>query len=105
MAFLRVRGDPHLVVVATFQHDGGPARAVSAPGGYQSTMSLRLRPLSVAVLLSRSARPLYGGMLRALALGCGAARSRPPVLGAGLGSVGGAMRVCAKPSCGTNTPP
>ena len=83
----------------------GPARAVSAPCGYRSTRSLRLRPPSGAVLLSHSARPLYGGMLRALALGCGAARSRPPVLGAGLGSVGGAMNVWAQPRCGTHTPP
>ena len=34
---------------------GGPACAVSAPGGYRSTRSLRLRPLSGAVLLSRQA--------------------------------------------------
>ena len=68
-------------------------------------MSLRLRHLSGAVLLSQSARPFYGGMLRALALGCGAAHSRPLVLGAGLGSVGGATSVCAHPRCGTHTPP
>ena len=68
-------------------------------------MSLRLRPLSVAVVLSQSARALYGEMLRALALGCGAARSRPPVLGAGLRSVVGAMSVCVQPRCGTHTPP
>ena len=68
-------------------------------------MLLRLRPLSRAVLLSQSARTLYGGIWRLLALGCGAARSRPPALGAGLGSVGGAMSVCAKPTCGTHTPP
>ena len=116
MALLRVRGDPHLVVVVTFQHDGemvwgsssrrrGPARAVSAPGWYRYTMSLRLRPRLGAVLLSHSARSLYGGMLRALALGYGAAHSRPPVLGPGLGSVGGAMSVCAHPKCGTHTPP
>ena len=68
-------------------------------------MFLRLRPLSRAVLLSQSARSLYGGVLRMLAPGCGAARSRPPVLGAGLGSLGGAMSVCAQPRFGTHTPP
>ena len=52
-------------------------------------------PLAGAVLLSDSARSLYSGMFRVLALGCVAACSRPPVLGAGLGSVGGAMSVCA----------
>ena len=44
-------------------------------------------------------------MLRALGLGCGVARSRPPVLGAALGFVGDAMSVCAKPRCRTRTPP
>ena len=44
-------------------------------------------------------------MLRVLALGCGAACSRPPVLAAGLGSVSGAMSVCTQPKCGTHTPP
>ena len=68
-------------------------------------MLLRLRPLLRAVLLSHSARFMYGGMLRVLALGCGAARSRPPVLGAGLGFIGGAMSLCAQPRCGTHTPP
>ena len=61
--------------------------------------------MSGAVLLSHSARPMYGGIFRALALGRGAIRSRPPVLGAGLGSVGGAMSVCAQPRCGTHMPP
>ena len=80
VAPLQVRGDPHLVVVAppntimemvlgSSSRREGPACAVSAAGGYRSTMSLRLRPLSGAVLLFQSARPLYGGMLRALALG------------------------------------
>ena len=50
-------------------------------------------------------RPLYGEMRRVSGLGGGAARSRPPVLGAGLGSVGGAMSVCAQPRCGTHAPP
>ena len=68
------------MVLGSSSSPGGPARAVSAPGGYHSTMSLRLRPLSGAVLLSQSASPLYSGMLRALALGCGAARSRPECL-------------------------
>ena len=113
MALLRVRSDPHLVVVASSNsimamvlgspsRGGGAARAVS---GYRSTMLLRLRPLLQAVLLSHSARSLYGGMLRVSALGGGAARSRPPALGAGLGSVGGAMNVCAQPRCGTHMPP
>ena len=93
------------MVLASSSFRGGPARAVSAPGGYHSTMSLRLRPLLGTVLLSQSARLLYGAMLRALALGCGAALSQPPVLGAGLGSVGGAMSVCAQLRCGTHTPP
>ena len=44
-------------------------------------------------------------MQRVSGLGGGAARSRPPVLGAGLGSVGGAMSVCTQPRCGTHTPP
>ena len=44
-------------------------------------------------------------MRRVSAPGGGAARFRPPVLGAGLGSVGGAMSVCAQPRCGTHTPP
>ena len=76
-----------------------------AVSGYRSTMLLRLRPLLRAVLLSHSARPSYGGMRGVSALGGGAARSRPPVLGAGLRSVGGAMSVCAQPRCGTHTPP
>ena len=80
-------------------------RAVPAPDGYRSAMSLRLRSLSGAVLLSQSAKPLCGGILRALALGCGLDRSRPPVPGAGPDSVGGAMSVCAQPRCGTQTPP
>ena len=41
-------------------------------------MSLTFRPLSAAVLLSQSARPLYSGMLRPLALFCGAACFRAP---------------------------
>ena len=68
-------------------------------------MLLRLRPLSRAALLSHSARSSYGGMLRVSAVGGRAARSRPQVLGAGLGSVGGAMSVCAQPRCGTHMPP
>ena len=116
VALLRVRGDPHLVVVATsnriiamvlgsLSRHRGPTRAVSAPGRHRSNMVLRLRPLSRAVLLSRSARSLYGGILRVLLLGCGAARSWPPVMHAGLGSVGGAMSVCAQPRCLTHTLP
>ena len=44
-------------------------------------------------------------MLRALAPSCWAARSQPPVLGAGLGSVNGAMSVCVQPRRGNHTPP
>ena len=93
------------MVLGSSSRRGGPARAISAPGGYRSTRSLTLRPLLGAVLLSHSVSPFYGGMVRALALGRGAARSRPLVLGARLGSVGGAMSVCAQPRCGTHTPP
>ena len=113
VARLRVRADPHLVVVATFQHDTGEAAGVIFASW--GSRACRLLPWLVsqhhvpevagAVLLSQSPGPLYGGMVRALALACGAAPSRPPVLGAGLGSVGGAMSVCAQPRCGTHTPP
>ena len=66
---------------------------------------MRLHPLSRAVPLSHAMRPSYGGIRRVSGLSGGAARSRPPVLGAGLGSVGGAMSVCTQPRCGTHTPP
>ena len=78
--------------------------AARAASGYRSAMSVRLRPLLRAVLLFHVARPLHGGMRRVSGLGGGVARSQPPVLGAGLGSVGGAMSVCAQPTSGTHTP-
>ena len=90
------------MVLGSPSRGGGAARAIS---GYRSTMLLRLRPLPRAVLLSHSAGSLYGGMLRVSALVGGAARSWPPVLGAGPGSVGGAMSLCAQPRCGTHMPP
>ena len=80
----------------------GAARAVS---GYRAARLVRLRFLSRAVPLSHAARPSCVGMWRVSGLGGGAARSRPPVLGAGLGFVGGAMSVCTQPRCGTHTPP
>ena len=72
MASLRVRDDPHLVVVAIFNtivamvlgsrsRGGGATRAVS---GYRPAMFVRLRPLSRAVLLFHAASPSYGGMQR-----------------------------------------
>ena len=76
------------MLLGSHSRGGGAARAVS---GYRFTMLVRLRPLSRAVLLSHSARPSYGGMRRVSALGGGAARSWPLVLGGGLGSVGGAI--------------
>ena len=90
------------MVLGSLSRGGGAARAVS---GYRSTMLGRLHPLSRAVLLSYSARTSYGGMRRVSALGSGAARSRPAVLGAGLGSVGSSFRMCAQPRCGTLMPP
>ena len=80
---------------------GGAARVVS---GLWGARLVRLCPLLRAVPLSRAARPACGGIRRLSGLGGGAARSRPPVLGAGLGSVGGAMSVCTQPRCGTHTP-
>ena len=90
------------MVVGSRSRGRGAARAAS---GYSSAMFVRLCPLSRAVLLSHAARRSYSGMRRVSGLGGGAARSQPPVLGAGLGSVGGAMSVCAQPRCGTHTPP
>ena len=77
------------------------AACASGPAVCLSTISRRLRPLSEAVQLSHVARPLYGGMLWASALSHGAARSRPPGFGAGRGSVGRAMGVCAQARCET----
>ena len=113
VALLRVRGDPHLVVVTTFQQDHGDGAGGKFACWGPCTCRLRVplyharevTPLSRAVLLSHSARPSYGGMWRVSPLGGGAARSRPRTLGAGLESVGGAMSVCAQPGCGTHMPP
>ena len=90
------------MVLGSHSRGGGAALAASE---YRSAMIVRLRPLSRAFLLSHAARPSYGGMRRVSGLGAGAARSQSPVLGAGLGSVSGAMSVCAQPRCGTHTPP
>ena len=79
--------------------------AVCAPFRYRAARILRFRPLLRAVALSHAARPSCGGMRRFSGLGGRAARSQPPVLGEGLGSVGGAMSVCTQPRCGTHTPP
>ena len=113
VALLRVRDDPHLVVVAILQHDHGDGAGVTLARRRRCACRLRVprcqapevAPLSRAVLLSHAARFSCGGMRRVSVLGCGAARSRTPVLGAGLGSVGSAMSVCTLPRCGTHTPP
>ena len=113
VALLRVRDDPHLVVVAIFQHDHGDGAGVTfARRGRRACrlrvprcQLVRLRPLWRAVPLSHAARPSCGEMRRVSGLGGGAARSRPLVPGAGLGSVGRAMSVCTQPRCGTHTLP
>ena len=62
---------------------------------YRSITARRLCLLSRAVLLSQYARSSYGKMLRSSAFSCGAARVRPPGLGAGLtGGRWGDERVC-----------
>ena len=101
MALLRVRDDPHLVVVPF----SNTIMAMVLGSRLRDARLVRLRPLSRAVPLSHAARPSCGGMRRVSGLGGGAARSRPPVLGAGLGSVSVAMSVCTQPRCGTHTPP
>ena len=90
------------MVLGSRSRGGGAARAVS---GYGAARLVRLSPVSRAVPLSHAARPSCGGMRRVSGLGGVAARSRPPVLGANLGSVGVAMSVCTQPRCGTHTPP
>ena len=113
MALLRVRDDPHLVVVAIFRHNHGDGAGVTfarqgrcACRPRVSLCHFREATLPVAGCPAFSCRQ---ACVRWHAEGFGSlwwgARSRPPVLGAGLGSVGGAMSVCAQPRCGTHTPP
>ena len=113
---MRVQGDPHLVVMATFQRDHGDcAGVIFASWG---SCPCRLCPWRESLHHVPEVAPPVGGCpafplrqafvrwdVEALALRCGAARSRPPVLGAGLGSFGNATSVCAQPRCGTHTPP
>ena len=109
VTLLRVRHDPQLVVVAIFQHDHGDGSGVTLARQGRCARRLwvpprqarEVTPLSRAVPLSQAARPSGGVMRRVSGLGDGAACFRPPVLGAGLGSVGGAMSVCTQPRCGS----
>ena len=100
----RPRGYPQPVVVAGLQYGHGddtggvasrsPACHVPGPATYRSTIAQRLCPLPRAVQRSPAARPLYDGMLRTWVRCCGPACTRPPALGAGQGSVDGAISVC-----------
>ena len=90
------------MVLGSRSRGRGAARAFS---GYRAARLVRLRPMLRAVPLSHAARPSCGGMQRVSGLGGRAARSRPSVLDAGLGSVGGAMTVCTQPRCRAHTPP
>ena len=94
LALLRVRGDPHLVVVATFQHDHGNGAGVTF--AWRGPCACRLCswwvPLNhapevvplIAGCLAFPVRGVYGGILRLLALGC---RGGPfPAPGAGRGA-------------------
>ena len=107
VALLRVRGDPHLVVVATFQNDHGDGAGVIF--AWRGSCVCRLRFWWVPLHQIPEVTPLVGGrpafpFCQAVVqwdvggIGC-------RLLGVGLGSVGGAMSVCAQLRCRTHTHP
>ena len=116
VALLRVQVDPHLVVVATFQRDHWDGAGVIF--ALLGSCACRLSPWWVSLqhvpqvappvrgcLAFPVSQAIVGWDVEGVSPRLWSDRSRPPVLGAGLGSVGGAMSVCAQPRCRTLTPP